>query len=110
MRARPFTATTLRMFAGVLIWAAHFTAIYSFNGIACARGFAESELLGVGATTWAIGTATAIAIAAILIVLVPAARRARGSFEEWMAAGVAALALVAIVFETIPVFMVPPCA
>lgn len=110
MQARPFARTTLRMFAGVLVWAAHFTVIYSFTGIACARGFGQAQWLGVGVTTWAIGAASAVAVAAILLVLVPAARRARGSFEDWMTAAMAALALLAIVYETIPIWTVPACA
>jgi hypothetical protein len=105
-----FTRTTLRMCSGVVIWGAHFTAIYAFAALACARGFAQTQWLGANIIVWVIGGATLIALAAILVMLIPALRAARDSFENWMTAAVAALALVAIVFETLPVLMVPACA
>jgi hypothetical protein len=104
-----FTSTTLRMFSGVIIWAAHFTVIYGFTALACARGFAELQWLGVGIVPWTVGGATLIAVTATLVMGVPAARAARASFENWMTAGVAGLALIAIVWETWPVIMVPTC-
>jgi hypothetical protein len=105
-----FTRTTLRMFSGVIIWAAHFTVIYAVAALACARGFAETQWLGASLIAWAIGAATLVAIAAILLMVVPALRSARESFESWMTAAVGALALLAVVFETVPVVMVPACA
>lgn len=104
-----FSTTTLRMFSGVIIWAVHFTAIYGFTALACARGFASLAWLGIGIVPWAIGGATFVAATAMLVILVPALRGARDSFENWMTAGVAALALVAILWETLPVMMVPVC-
>ena len=105
-----FTRTTLRMFSGVIIWAVHFTAIYAFVALACARGFAQAQWLGASVVVWAVSAATIVAVAAILAMLVPALRAAGHAFEDWMTAAVAALALVAIVFETLPVVMVPACA
>lgn len=109
MEQRPFWITSLHMFAGVIVWAVHFTAIYSFTALACARGFSQLQWLGLGVVTWAIGGATLIAATATLVILVPALRTARRSFESWMAAGVAALALIAILWETLPVMMLPVC-
>ena len=110
MRIGRFTRTSLRLSSGVIIWAMHFTVIYAFTALACARGFAELQWLGAGVVTWTVLGVTSIAVAATLLVLVPAARAARGSFEDWMTAGVAALALIAIVWEALPVIIVPACA
>jgi hypothetical protein len=109
MEQRPFWITSLHMFAGVIVWAVHFTAIYSFTALACARGFAQMQWLGMGVVTWVIGGATLVAATATLVILVPALRTARRSFESWMAAGIAALALIAILWETLPVMMLPVC-
>jgi hypothetical protein len=104
-----FTRTTLRMFSGVIIWAAHFTVIYSITALACARGVAETQWLGASLVAWSIGAATFVATVAILVMVVPALRDARESFESWMTAAVGALALLAVVYETVPVMMVPAC-
>jgi hypothetical protein len=109
MDQKPFWIASLHMFSGVIVWAVHFTAIYSFTALACARGFAELRWLGIGIVSWAVGAATLIAATAALVILVPAVRTARRSFESWMAAGTAALALIAILWETLPVMMLPVC-
>lgn len=84
----------------IVIWALHFTAIYGFTALACARDF------GAGAP-WVIGAATAVAalLAAALILA-----NLNAEFMRWMTAAVAAAALVAIVWEGIPALMVPACA
>ena len=49
-------------------------------------------------------------VAAILAVaVVVAGWRRRAQFESWMTAGIAALALVAILWEALPVLIVPIC-
>lgn len=101
---RPFARASLRMFAGILIWAAHFAAIYGYTAIACARGF------GAQAITIGVGVATLVAALAALAMLLPAWSQ-RTRFEDALTAGVAALALVAIVYEGLTVLIVvPACA
>ena len=109
MEHRRFWLVSLHMFSGVIIWAVHFTAIYGFTALACARGFQTLQWLGIGIVPWAVSGATLVAASATLAILVPALRTARASFESWMTAGVAALALIAILWETLPVMMVPVC-
>jgi hypothetical protein len=87
--------------AGALCWALHFAAIYGLTGLACARGMP-------GAVPWAIAIPTVAAAAAATAVLV-LARRRRDSFEHWLAAAAAGLALTAIVWEAIPALLVPAC-
>src|SRR5690606_4921701 len=93
--------TTRQLAAGVLVWALHFTVLYSFTTVACARGFSA-------ALPWVIGAATALAVGACLWLLA-SARRATG-FEPWLAGAIAALALIAVLWQALPVVLVAtPC-
>ncbi len=97
-----FLPTALRISAGAIVWAVHFTVLYGFAALACARGFA-------GAIPWVCGAASVLALAAVLLILALNLPR-RGEFESWLAFSIAALALVGIVLETVPVYLVRPCA
>jgi len=101
MSTLPFAATALGMSAGIIVWALHFGAIYGATALACARGLPHLVAPAVGGVTVA-------AVAALAIVLVRGWQRRR-RFEPWLAAGLAALALVAVVWEALPVLLVPPC-
>lgn len=94
-------SAALWMSSGVIVWALHFGALYGLTALACARGWQSLVVPSI-----ALATALA-AILALLIVVAGWRRRAR--FESWMTAGIAALALVAIVWEAIPVLIVPIC-
>lgn len=89
----------LRISLGVVLWALHFTVIYGFTALACARGFGASA-------PWFVGGATVVAAAAAIAIIVT---HRSGEFTRWMTAAVAALALVAIVWEGFPALMVPAC-
>lgn len=97
-----FARESLRVFAGVIVWALHFTAIYAFTSLACTRGMPD-------AVAWGIGGATLAAVAACGWILRAALRRTP-AFDAWLTAGIAAMALLAIVWEALPVLMVTPCA
>ena len=91
--------SALRMGAGVVIWALHFTAVYGITTLACARGFP-------GAAPWAIGIATAMAaLAAATLILVNLST----DFTRWMTAGIAGFALVGILWQGLAPFFVTPC-
>jgi len=90
----------LRISLGVVLWALHFTVIYGFTALACARGFGAS-------VPWFVGGATVVAAAAAIAIIVT---HRSGEFTRWMTAAVAALALVAIAWEGLSAFMVPACA
>lgn len=91
----------LFMSTGVMVWALHFTAIYGITGLACARGWHSLVLPSI---------AVATAIAAIASVsIIAAGLRRRGEFEYWMSASIAAFGLVGIVWEAVPVFLLPVC-
>ncbi len=91
--------TALRLSAGPLLWLAHLTALYGFNAIACARGFSSAVPWGVGAATVILGAgATLVAF------------RHRKDFVDWLTAALGAVALLAILWQALPVLMVSPCA
>jgi hypothetical protein len=73
------------------------------------RGYAQVEWLGVGVIPWFVAAVTALAGACALAVLI-AAMRAAPTFENWMAAGIAALAMVAMIWEAWPAALLVPCA
>jgi hypothetical protein len=97
-----FFATTLGMSAGAIIWAAHFTALYGFTALACARGLDAS-------VPWVIALATAAALAAMAWVVLRALPQ-RGEFTGWMTVAIAGLAVIGVIYETVPLLIVPVCA
>lgn len=111
MTSRPFTPTALWISSGVIVWSLHFLAIYGFAAIACARGLGDSRWLGVGVVTIAAIAASVLALALLAKLFVPVTRRWHAaSFEDWLATTIAGLSAIGIVWETVPVFIVPPCA
>jgi hypothetical protein len=91
----------LWMASGIAVWALHFAATYGFAAIACARGFAQ-------AVPWAIGAATVVAILLLAGILTRSYAR-RGEFIFWMTSALAALSLVAVLFQAAPVIWLPLC-
>jgi hypothetical protein len=91
----------LWMASGALVWAAHFTALYGFTALACARG------LGF-AVPWVAGGATLAALGALA--LIAWRHRRRGEFNAGLTLALAGLALLAVIYETVPLFIVPICA
>ena len=107
---RPFGATALRLSAGVIVWAAHFGTIYGYTGLACARRFHDTGPLWIAGVPWVIGVATLIAVAIMLWLIAPLVRgHRRDDFVVWMSAAIAGLALIGIVYEAVPVVMLPVC-
>ena len=93
-------ATMLRISSGVIVWALHFTAVYGYTALACARGF--------GATApWVVGAATLVAALAAAVIIV---KNFSHEFNRWISAAVAVAGLVAILWEGLSVLMVPACA
>jgi hypothetical protein len=91
----------LWMSSGVIVWALHFTAVYGFTALACARGLGS-------AAPWAAGVATAVAAVLAVIII---ARNLDREFTRWMSAALAGTALLAILWEGLGPLMVPdPCA
>jgi hypothetical protein len=89
----------LRMSSGAIVWAVHFGVIYGATAMACALGFPSL-------VPWTVGISGAIAAAALLALTTLVGDPA---FEHWMTGGVAVAALIAVFWETLGVFAVPPC-
>lgn len=108
-----FARTLLFMTAGPLVWAVHLAFIYVMTALVCARPVATSAWRNEDMLLWALGLAAIIAIAIILWITLRGFRsggsRENIRFVEWTALALAALAIYAIVLETLPILLVPAC-
>jgi hypothetical protein len=104
----PAVSDLVLLVAGPVVWALHFLAIYGFTGVVCARPGVDAGIVAWGV---AIGGVVAIALLAVLVLGArrAASREARRPFAQHVGQGLAAFAALAIVWETLPVFMAPPC-
>jgi hypothetical protein len=118
MALRSFSAHVIGVCAGLLVAGTHFMTIYIFHALACARGFASFEILGIGVVSLAIAAATVLAIAATLFVAwqAVAARPeadvglgGSGNFLRWLTVAMAGLGGVAILWGALPALIVPAC-
>jgi hypothetical protein len=89
----------MKIASPIVVWAVHFGLIYGFTGLACARGWER-------AVPWTVGAATILAAVLTLALILT---NLSSGFTRWMTAAVAALALVAILFEGVPVLLIPAC-
>jgi hypothetical protein len=96
-----FASTVLRIASGPMAWIFHFAAIYGATALACARGMPQ-------VVPWAIGLATAAAVAGCAVSLAVQWPR-RQEFESWLGMGLAGASLVAILLQAFPVLVVPIC-
>lgn len=108
-----FSAQLVFVVGGLIVWGAHFLLIYPLNAIACTRGFASAAPLTILALT-------VLALAALAAIVYAAATN-RGpllvrpgdrnqALLRMLAISIALLAGVAVVWETVPILMIPPCA
>lgn len=104
---------------GLAIWAAHFGSIYAANAFACERGLAGGRLFGLPLVAAVVGAITLAALLALGLVLL---RTLAGlsppldeggerepHFTRWFAAGTAAIAALAVIFQATPALIVPAC-
>jgi len=107
---------TWRVWIGPLIWAAHFLAIYALTTLACERR-GMAAWFGVDAVPWFIGAATLAAVIVLVLTISGALHSVRhdaslpepSGFMRWLTAAIAALALLAVLWEALPVLLVPIC-
>lgn len=114
MPAIPFTRHLLLLIAGPLVWAVHFLTIYIFVGIVCARPQWNPAWMGISMAGWGTLVATGVALIALAVVFFQS-RPQTGApgdrvFVYRVSVGLILLSLVAIIWETMPVFLVPACA
>ena len=113
--------TALKLFlpvSGLLAWAAQFTLIYGFTALACARGFADADALGLSIVPVTIILVTVVAFAVTGVVLVRAlGERRRMSdgalpsdrFLNYTTILIGGLSLVTIAWHGLPALIVPAC-
>jgi hypothetical protein len=114
MRARSI-GTLAFMTGGLLVWAAQFTLVYAFAATVCARGLPGTSVLGLPLLPFGVALVTVMAIGATLLLLARAFRRSRARVEVArfvgsMAAWIAALSLIAVIFTGLPLLLVDICA
>ena len=117
------------LIAGPLIWSVHFLAIYVFTAIACAHGFFDDEILGIRTVPLAGSAFSLIAIALLADALYVSWRRWRGDgrqeepppphggndkasrrrFMAYSGLLLSAIALIATVWQTLPVYFFASC-
>lgn len=108
-----FSVELLYLIAGPLIWLAHFLSIYIVNALACARSVLAGLWLGLPISSWIIVAGSAAALAAMAVVAWRQRARVRARnappFHAWLAATLCGLSAVAVVWETLPVFLLTAC-
>ena len=112
-RLSTFTHDFLLLMAGPIIWAVHFVAIYGFIGVVCARPVPDAHWLGVSWAGWvvvAMGLVAAVVLVAWLRLRPTAAEPDNRRFLHRSSLALGWLALLAIAWETLAVFLVPGCA
>jgi hypothetical protein len=102
----------LLLFAGPIAWGLHFLAIYGFTGVACARPAAGPQWLGLSWQGWVVIAAGGVA-AAVLVACLRARPRSplvhNREFLRMTGLALNGLALLAIVWETLAVVLLPGC-
>lgn len=110
----PLLRAFVPLLAGPLVWAAHFLFIYAFNGVLCARPGLGGSWLGIALPSWGIGIAGMLALAAIgrLYLRLGVRPSASGNrrFLRSVAGALSLLSAVAVIWQTLPVLLVPGCA
>ena len=108
-----FPRAFLFMLAGPIIWAGHYVFIYSVNGVACARPALQAAWAGVPVSSWVIVAAGVAALVAMGLVYLSLRTRMPhlqdAGFLPWLAGALILLSGVAVIWETIPVLLVPAC-
>ncbi len=109
----PFGIELLYLIAGPAIWLAHFLFIYTVNAVACARSALAGAWLGLPASSWVIVGGGVAALAGMALAAWRQRGRVRASgaprFHAWLTAALCALSALAVVWETLPVFLMPSC-
>jgi hypothetical protein len=103
----------LLMLSGPIVWAVHFLFVYGFTGIVCARPAILTAWLGISMAAWVISAATLLSVAAIGTIYLRMRKTLRiagdPAFVPVLTGALGLLSVLAILWETLPVFLVPTC-
>jgi hypothetical protein len=117
----------LTMAAPMTAWALHFIAIYSLVGLACERGWTLHAIAGMNILVWQLALLCVVTLALLAWLALRAVRASkldaagtsparqdvavkRRRFVARVTLALCLLAAVAVLFTTIPAFLVPTCA
>jgi len=109
MARRPTASNTVLLVAAPVVWALHFLVVYGFTGVVCARPAIDPRVVPWGVLAAGIA-AVALLAAIVLGVRRTAPEEGQGGFARQVGSGLAALAGLAIAWETLPVMLSVPCA
>lgn len=112
-----FTSTTFLLTGGLLVWIADFAFVYVFAAVACARGFADVDVLGlpiVPVVTTLASLCAGLATAWLLrrgyrIRSGPAIDESQ-SFIGFVALATCVIALIALAMLILPPLLTSACA
>ena len=113
-----------RMAMPLVVWAIHFVAVYSLQGLACARALWRAPVAGLETVTWVLWALTALALLVIALFGRTALRdwrttrartdgradTARTRFLTALSTLVAVIAAIGVAFTVLPVALLPTCA
>ena len=111
-------ARLFAMLAGLIAWAVQFTLIYGATALACARGYADRAVLGLGLVPATILVVTAVTAAVTAWVFIDSLREHRRTSDEthptdrfltYSTLLISGLSFVTILWHGLPAFIVPPC-
>lgn len=120
MERQGIVPATLLLTGSLFIWATHFGVIYLINTLACTRSFWRVDFNGFGIVPLVVILATLFAIAGACAILAKEVIRLRAGPEQGKAGpaehflaistiGIATVSIVAIFWNAVPAFIVPPC-
>jgi hypothetical protein len=99
----PFLVPALRVSGGALVWAVHFVVVYAFAALACASRF------DARAVPWVITAASVVAAAVLARMMLRLRGATHPAFVDWLSGVIAALAMIAVVWEAASALAAPAC-
>lgn len=110
-----FVAGALLGALPLVVWAAHFFIAYMTVKAACALDLQRFTFAGISLVTIFLGLLSAAAIGALLWMIALEGRQARRHFDGGgtlaiVYIGATILALAGVLWSTVPILLVPPCA
>ena len=103
-----FTASTLQLWGGLLIWAAYFLVLYVIVALACERDFADVRVAGFGLVPFVTAVGLVVAIACTGALVLASRRRLRSDrprgarFADVLGWTLGLLALLALLWTALP--------
>jgi hypothetical protein len=106
--------------SAMIVWAVHFLVVYGVQATICVRLGADRTPWGQPLVPASVIGLTAVALVVVAVIGFRAWRRLRSGmsgqegedqaqFTVWMTVSIALLSALAILWEAVPVLLLPPC-